>query len=67
MPAPSPQETPSSQPVPVPQPPDGSGPWPPVDSLSPDRGLSAALPMLAGAVLVMGLTLLLRPPRSALG
>lgn len=34
-----------------------------IDSLALERGLSAMLPVVAGAIVVMGLTLLLRPPR----
>jgi len=37
------------------------------DSLALERGLSAMLPMLGGAVVVMGLTLLIRPPRRRIG
>ncbi|MFT4217647.1 MAG: hypothetical protein QM619_10770 [Micropruina sp.] len=43
-----------------------SGPWPPTDSFALERGLAAMVPVLAGAVVVMGLTLLFRPPRRPL-
>jgi hypothetical protein len=66
-----PQGTPSDPPLPGPQEPGGSGPgsWPSTitDSLSLQRGLSAMLPILAGAVVIMALTLLLRPPRRSIG
>ncbi|MFT3862523.1 hypothetical protein [Micropruina sp.] len=57
--------------MPVPQQPGGGGPgsWPSTitDSLSLQRGLAAMLPMMAGAVVVMGLSLLVRPPRRHIG
>ena len=64
-----PQGTPSDPPLPGPQPPGGPGSWPsiPIDSRALERGLSAMLPIMAGAVVVMGLTLLLRPPRRPIG
>lgn len=55
---------PSDPPLPGPQGP-GGGPekQPAFESLALERGLSAMLPMMAGSIIVMGLTLLLRPPR----
>lgn len=59
--------TPSNPPLPTPHGP-GEGPerHPALESLALERGLSAMLPMMAGSIIVMGLTLLLRPPRPPL-
>ncbi|WP_298129464.1 hypothetical protein [Micropruina sp.] len=63
-----PQGTPSAAPLPGPHGPGGgSGSLPSPESLALERGLSAMLPMMAGSIIVMGLTLLLRPPRRPIG
>ncbi|MBP8921799.1 MAG: hypothetical protein KBG85_19045 [Micropruina sp.] len=65
----APSQGPTDPPAPGSNGDDGSGGWPSriVSSLSLDRGLPGLLPVLAGAIVVMGLTLLVRPPRQRIG